>query len=80
MNKNNIVKPLTLLREDFVQNLAKLCNNSGLPFFVIESVLDSFIKEVHTASKKQYESDKTKYNQELLKLQSQDTPVEKDGD
>ena len=65
----NVNKPITLLREDFVGNLTELCNNSGLPFFVIESILKDFIQEVHIASKKQYESDKVRYNEELLKLQ-----------
>lgn len=75
MNKNKPEKPLTLKREDFVQNLLSLCNDSELPLFVIESVLEKFIKEVHAASLKQFESDKSKYNQELLKWQT-----ERDGD
>ena len=80
MNKNNVIKPLTLMREDFVQNLVNLCNNSGLPFFMVESILKDFIADVHTASQKQLESDKDKYNQKLLELQSQNTSNEKDSD
>lgn len=66
------------MREDFVQNLVNLCNNSGLPFFMVESILKDFIEDVHDASRKQLEVDTQKYNQELLKLQSQNTSNEKD--
>lgn len=74
----NVNKPMTLLREDFVENLTELCNNAGLPFFAIESILKDFIQEVHIASKKQYESDKIRYNEELSKLQQ--SPSEGSGD
>lgn len=78
---NNVMKPMTLMREDFVQNLLNLCNNSGLPFFVIESVLKDFTKEIHTASLKQFEFDKQKYNEELLKINSSSgSTSEEDGD
>lgn len=70
MNEDKtIMKPITLLREEFIENLAELCNNSGLPFFFIESIIKEFVQDVHTASIKQYESDKIRYEQELKKLQ-----------
>lgn len=70
MNENKtIMKPMTLLREEFIENLTALCNNSGLPFFFLESILKEFIQDVHIASRKQYESDKIRYEQELVKLQ-----------
>lgn len=57
-------KPITVLREEFAQGLVKLCNESGLPFFCIESILKEMIGEVHTASIKQYESDLKRYSEE----------------
>lgn len=79
MNENkNITKPLTLLREEFVMNMAELCNNSGLPFFVVESVLKDFIQEVNIASKRQFEADKIKYSQELASLQLQSSNEDSD--
>ena len=70
MNENKtIMKPATLLKEEFMENLTMLCNNAGLPFFYIESILKEFIQDVHIASKRQYESDKIRYEQELIKLQ-----------
>ena len=60
-----ITKPITLMREDFANQIVDLCNNSGLPYFCIESILKDVIQEVHQASIKQYESDKKKKKNEL---------------
>lgn len=66
MNETSkIVKPLTLVKEEFSQSLVELCNNSGLPFFIIESTLKDFIQEVHTASVRQLEIDRKTYNAAL---------------
>lgn len=58
-------KPITLLREDFVNSIVELCNNSYLPYFCVESILKDVLQEVHQASIKQYESDKLRYENEL---------------
>lgn len=60
-----VMKPITLLREDFANKLIDLCNNANLPYFCIESILKDVTKEVHQASIKQYESDKVRYENEL---------------
>lgn len=57
-------KPITILREEFAQKLVEVCNNSGLPFFIIESLLRDMAAEAHNASLKQYESDLKRYNEE----------------
>lgn len=62
---NTIIKPITLMREDFANKIVVLCNDSGLPYFCIESILKDIIQEVHQASIKQYESDKIRYENEL---------------
>ena len=54
-------KPITILRDEFINNVVELCNNSGLPFFAIEDVLKSLIQEIHNASLQQLESDKKQY-------------------
>ena len=69
--ENLIKKPITLVREEFMQNLANVCNNSGLPFFIVESILKDFLQELHIASQRQIEADKARYNEELMKLRSQ---------
>lgn len=63
MRENNIVKPATLLKEDFLRSLIDLCNNSGLPLFVVEYILKDVYLEVKTLAQKQYEADLAKYNQ-----------------
>lgn len=76
--KNAVTKPMTLLKEEFIENLAELCNSAGLPFFIIESILKDFMSNVHIASQKQYEADKAQYEQELRKLQP--SSLEESGD
>ena len=70
MDKQTLVKPVTMIREDFIKNVINLCNNSELPFFIIEDILKNLLQEIHTASQRQLESDKKKYKQELERLQT----------
>ncbi len=56
-------KPITVLKEEFVEALVKLVNGSGLPMFVIESVLKDIIAEVHAGAQHQYEMDKKNYEE-----------------
>ncbi len=60
-------KPITLIRDEFIKNIVELCNDSGLPFFVIEDVLKNLIQEIHTASMQQLESDKKQYEEKNKK-------------
>ena len=62
MNERNITKPATLLKEDFLKSLVELCNNSGLPFFIVEYILKDVYLEVKMLAQKQYESDLMNYN------------------
>ena len=56
-------KPLTVMREEFVDNLINLINSSGLPFFIVLDVMKSAQTEVQEAAKKQYEEDLKKYSE-----------------
>ena len=58
MNNN---KPITILRDEFIDAVVNLCNNSGLPFFVVEDVLKSLLQEIHNASLQQIDADKKQY-------------------
>ena len=69
MSNNKLTKPASLLREDFVSDLIGLCNNCGLPLFMVESILRDLLHDVHEASKKQLEIDRANYNKELQKMQ-----------
>lgn len=72
-------KPITLVIEETKTKLAEIINTSGLPPFVIEPMLNTFLQEVHVASKRQYEIDKLQYEQAIAKEQEeQNEDVKKD--
>ena len=54
-------KPLSVAREDFVNELVELINNSGLPMFVVLDVLKGATEEVNDAAARQYEQEKMEY-------------------
>lgn len=70
MNKKEVIKPSTILKDEYINNLTNLTNNSGLPLFVIEYILKDFIQEVHVTSKKQTLLDMEKYEEQLKALQN----------
>lgn len=58
-------KPITILYEDFKKGLTDLINQSGLPAFVVETVLQSYLAETKMIVRKQYESDTQRYEEYL---------------
>ena len=72
-------KPIILVIEETKTKLADIINTSGLPPFVIEPILSTFLQEAHAASKRQYEIDKIQYEQAIVKEQeNSDKDIEKD--
>lgn len=67
MEMNTIQKPLTVLRDEFLNSIMDLCNNAGLPYFVIEGMLKDIIADVHTASIRQQQSERAAYERALAK-------------
>ena len=61
----NIVKPITLIRQEFVEALVEEINNCQLPMFVIEPILQDLLNQVKTMAQKQYEVDKAQYEAQL---------------
>lgn len=51
-------KPLSLLREDYIQALVQATNECDLPPFVALEVLRSVTAEVESLAKRQYEADR----------------------
>lgn len=78
MNERNVKKPTTLLKEDFLTNLVDLCNNSGLPLFIVEYILRDVYAEVKALAQKQYEADLMEYNK--LSKNEQIMELVDDGD
>lgn len=69
-------KPITLVREDFQNDLATLINTSPLPMFAIEPILRQYADEVAVIAKQQLEMDRQNYliaqNQKLEEVESND--------
>lgn len=64
-------KPITLVIEETKTKLAEIINTSGLPPFVIEPMLNTFLQEAHMAAKRQYEIEKLQYEQSIAKEQEE---------
>lgn len=58
-------KPITILREEFINTITETINGSGLPPFVISPILENIMREVKRAELEQLKSDKEKYEKEL---------------
>lgn len=60
---DNLNKPITIVRAEFISNLVKLINETALPAFVMESILKDICLEVKGIAQKQYELDVEKYEE-----------------
>lgn len=60
--KNDNLKPLSLRKDDYVNSIIALTNDSGIPLFVVEYLLRDLLNEVHLAAKKQEEDELSLYN------------------
>jgi hypothetical protein len=69
MENKNIEKPITLIKEEFTQELIQLVNNSKLPMFVIEPILKDVLTEVHSVTLQQLEADKKNYQESLKSIE-----------
>ena len=58
-------KPVTLVYEEFKQDLANLINKSGLPPMMIEPVLQNYLNEIRVMMQSQYQRDKAEYEESL---------------
>ena len=61
-----MIKPSTIVYEEFKQSLTKLINNSGLPAFIVELVLQDYLGEVKDVAQRQYQIDKAEYEKALV--------------
>ena len=62
---NEILKPMSVARAEFISSLTALINTCMLPPFVIEAVLKDMYNDVHSMSKQQLEIDTMRYNEQL---------------
>ena len=67
-----ITKPMSVIRQEFIEQLVNNVNNCPLPLFVVEPILQDLLSMVKTAAQKQYEAEKAQYEQQLLKQTEND--------
>lgn len=60
-----IQKPISVVRQEFVEQLLYDINNCQLPLFVVEPILQDMLNSVKLAAQKQYETEKSQYEQQL---------------
>ena len=60
-----ITKPITVVRQEFIEKMVDEINTCGLPLFVVEPILKDLLNEVSIAVKRQYETEKAQYEQSL---------------
>jgi hypothetical protein len=68
MNEN-IIKPMSVMRQEFTEQLVGDINNCKLPLFVIEYILTDILDTVKSAAKQQCEVEKVQYEEMLKKNQ-----------
>ena len=67
---NQLIKPITVVREEFISNLTNLINDSMLPAFIIEPILKDMYLETKAMAQRQYEMDRNIYEQSLIEAES----------
>ena len=60
-----ITKPMSIVRQEFIDHLIDDINNCNLPLFVIEPILQDMLASVKAAAQQQYETEKAQYEQRL---------------
>lgn len=68
--ETEVKKPVTILRQEFIENFAKLINESGLPAFIIGDVLSGILSEVRALAERQYNNDRENYEKSLTENES----------
>ena len=66
--EKTINKPLSVARQEFIEQLVDDVNNCQLPLFVVESIVEDLLDMVRGAAKKQYETEKAQYEMQLNEL------------
>lgn len=65
-------KPIMLIRKETIEKLANVINESGLPAFIIEPILKDFLSETKIAMQKQFEVEKSQYEESLKRKDNKD--------
>lgn len=70
---NDIQKPITVARAEFISGMTSIINESGLPPFIIEPILKDMLHDVRVMAQRQLEQDTKHYN-DLLEAMNREEP------
>lgn len=60
-----IAKPMTIIKQEFTEEIIKIINNSQLPIFVVEYILRDILNDIRVASQRQLEIDLENYKKNM---------------
>ena len=70
-------KPITIIRQEFIQSICGLCNSTDLPAFVKADVVEKVLKELIKASDQEYQRDAASYANTCQSVSNADKGGEK---
>lgn len=73
-------KPLSIRYVELKQTMADLINRSGLPAFVIESMMMNFARELAESAAKQYQYDVQQYSAMMAQLNAEAEQRQKESE
>lgn len=62
-----VMKPILMIREEFISDLVKLINESDLPLIMIEPILKDMLSDVTHKLRTQYVEEVRKYQEDMMK-------------
>lgn len=72
---NEVTKPTLVVREEFVEQLVNLVNDSGLPLVLIEPIIDGLASNIKQTIANQLVQEKENYAKELAKAKEEEKVV-----
>lgn len=66
-----MIKPLSVKRQEFVENLVNLVNSADLPPFVMEPIINDVHASVRNLIKEQYKREKELYDKFLAESEKE---------
>jgi hypothetical protein len=66
-----IRKPITVVRQEFIAKMVNEINTCGLPLWAIEPILEDLLRSVKAESQRQYETEKAQYEQALASQENE---------
>lgn len=70
---NEIVKPVTLVVEDLQNEILDKINESHLPYFIIETVLEKLLAGARNAAAQQLNADREQYNKAMEQVKQDES-------